>query len=360
MWPAVPSVSGRSRRRSSARGAHDRAASVGLLVGERARVEQQAAVLDAADDRRVAGAQRARRARRRRPGRGRARPTGPSSSSSGSAPPPTRAVRRDRPSPPVASRQRAGARAASVVGSPRRASRAPGSRAARAPGRGRGAASPRARRARACRSAPRARAGGARHAATASARADEQPGLRAAEQLVAGEADERRAGAHRAAHRRLVGEQPARSSASTPEPTSSITGDAEPAQRLDLDLLDEPERAEVRRVRAQDRAGRRRRARARSRRSRVRFVVPTSTSRAPGLRHDLGDPERAADLDQLPARDDDLAPAPASAAAASSTAAAQLLTASAASAPVSSRSSASTWSWREPRSPVVEVDSRFE
>ena len=48
-------------------------------------------------------------------------------------------------------------------------------------------------------------------------------------------------------------------------------------------------------------------------------------------------------------------PGPASAAAASSTAAAPLLTASAASAPVSSRSSASTWAWREPRAPLLEV-----
>ena len=62
-----------------------------LVVGERARVEQQAAVLDAADHRRVGRAQ---------PGRqlvGPSRPLdapppGPGSSSSGSAPPPTRAV----------------------------------------------------------------------------------------------------------------------------------------------------------------------------------------------------------------------------------------------------------------------------
>ena len=53
-------------------------------------------------------------------------------------------------------------------------------------------------------------------------------------------------------------------SASAPEPTSSITGGAELAQRLDLDLRDEPERAEVRRVRAQDRAGVLGRSRARS------------------------------------------------------------------------------------------------
>ena len=50
---------------------------------------------------------------------------------------------------------------------------------------------------------------------------------------------------------------------------------------------------------------------------------------------------------------------PASAAQASSTAAAQLLTAIAACAPVSSRSSASTWAWREPRSPLARSSSRL-
>ena len=197
-----------------------------------------------------------------------------------------------------------------------------------------------------------------RHAAIASLRADEQPGLRAAEQLVAAEAHERGAGAHRAAHRRLVGQQ------------RDVVGEdagadvvdhrhAERAQRLDLDLLDEAERAEVRRVRAQDRAG----ALAERRRvvGQARAVggADLDQPRA-GLRDDLGDAEAAADLDQLAARDDDLAPRPASAAAASSTAAAQLLTASAASAPVSSHSSASTWAWREPRSPVARSSSRFE
>ena len=78
------------------------------------------------------------------------------------------------------------------------------------------------------------------------------------------------------------------------------------------------------------------------------------------LRDHVGDAEAAADLDQLPARDDDLAPGPASAAAASSIAPAQLLTTIAASAPVSSHSSASTWSWREPRSPRSRSYSRFE
>ena len=40
----------------------------------------------------------------------------------------------------------------------------------------------------------------------------------------------------------------------------------------------------------------------------MRLVVPTSTRRAPGAGEHVGNPEAVADLDQLPARDDDLAP----------------------------------------------------
>ena len=40
----------------------------------------------------------------------------------------------------------------------------------------------------------------------------------------------------------------------------------------------------------------------------MRLVVPTSTSLAPALAHDVGNAERAADLDQLAARDDHFAP----------------------------------------------------
>ena len=161
MWPAVPSVSGALVPAPvAARGDRDARRGVGLLVGERARVEQQRGrPAMRADERRVAGAQRARRARRRRPGRGRARRPGPPSSSSGSAPPPTARPRPRRPSPPVASARRC-ARSREARRRRRRASPAPGSRAARARGRGSRRASPRARRARACRSARRAPAGG--------------------------------------------------------------------------------------------------------------------------------------------------------------------------------------------------------
>ena len=150
-----------------------------------------------------------------------------------------------------------------------------------------------------------------------------------------------------------------RSSASTPEPTSSITGALQLAQRLDLDLLDEAEHAEVRWVRAQDRGG--------ALTDRVAVVRQPGAVRGADLHQvgarlgdDLGNAERAADLDQLPARHEHLGPGPAIAATESSTAPAQLLTAIAASAPVSWRSSSATWSCREPRSPLPRSSSRFE
>ncbi len=61
--------------------------------------------------------------------------------------------------------------------------------------------------------------------------ADQQPGLGAAEQLVARAADERRPGAHRLAQPRLARAAPAaRRPGSAPEPMSSITGTPELAQ----------------------------------------------------------------------------------------------------------------------------------
>ena len=249
--------------RSSERGEpHDRApAASASSSAERARVEQQRGRrCDRA--RRPAGRRARSRRRAQRVGAGR---------------PGVERDRRARAARAAAARRRRPARSSATTSAPRsgrarraraarraprapprrrRASRAPGSRAARARGRGRGAASPRARRASSLSIRTRARERVARGSARSASRpADEQPGLRPAEQLVAGEADERRAGAHRAAHRRLVGAARRGRSASAPEPTSSITGAPERAQRLDLDLLDEADRAEVRRVRAQDRAG---------------------------------------------------------------------------------------------------------
>ena len=140
------------------------------------------------------------------------------------------------------------------------------------------------------------------------ARADQQTALRPAQELVGAEAHDRRAGAHGSPDRRLVGQQ------------LDVVGeharadvvddrDAEPAQRLDLDLLGEADGAEVRRVRAQDDAGalaQRRRVVAQPRAVRG---ADLDQQRA-GLSDHLRDAKAAADLDELPARDDDLAPRP--------------------------------------------------
>ena len=156
------------------------------------------------------GSARAQRLQRARPGpRSRSSATaGPSSSSSGSAPPPTLALARidarrrgpirsaqaRRPSPRAPARRR-------------RASPAPGSRGGRARGRGTACsvASSAASESLSIRSA-RARGCAARRR-DGVARPTSRPGLRAAEQLVARAADERRAGGDRAPDRRLVAER---------------------------------------------------------------------------------------------------------------------------------------------------------
>ena len=74
-------------------------------------------------------------------------------------------------------------------------------------------------------------------------------------------------------------------------------------------LLDEADRAEVRRVHAQDRAGVRVARRALRVVGQARAVGrPDLDEPRAGLGDDLGDAEAAADLDELAARDDDLAP----------------------------------------------------
>ena len=186
-----------------------------------------------------------------------------------------------------------------------------------------------------------------RHASIASLRADQQAALRAAQQLVGAEAHDRRAGAHRAAHRRLLGQQ---LDVVGQHARADVVDDRhpEPAQRLDLDLLGEAEGAEVRRVRAQDRRRCARPAPPRSRPaacgwwSRPRPAAPRPAPTTSGMRKP---PPISM---SCPRETTTSRPGPASAAAASSTAAAQLLTASPACAPVTSRSSPSTCAWREP------------
>ena len=147
---AVVDVAGRAdRQRHAANRGGDL---VDLAVGERAAVEQQAAVADDPDHRRLVQAERLRRA----PPRPRRRTT---------AAPPAAARRRRRGRPSPRPRRRRRPRAAPPARErprrPRAACAAPGSRAVRAPAPGRGAASLRARRGRACRCAARGAAGAA-------------------------------------------------------------------------------------------------------------------------------------------------------------------------------------------------------
>ena len=249
MWPAVPSVSGASliagAERAPAAASADR---VDLVVGERARVEQHLAVVDPRDHGGLACAQPRRQRASGAIGASAAPTAGPSSSVSGSAPPPTRATARSRSAPaPIAVAEPARARRPATARSGR-ASPAPESRA-RAPRRVaiQRPASPRAPRATACRSAalgpadecarPRSRRG-----VPSSSPACGPPSSLSPEQQTSAApaaSDRARSGSSPSAPIGLV-------SASTPEPTSSITGDAELAQLLDRDLLDEPERPEVR------------------------------------------------------------------------------------------------------------------
>ena len=232
---------------------------------------------------------------------------GPGSSSSGSAPPPTRAVDATT-SPPVAAASSVGARAEGrVVGVEHREHR---QRAARG---GRIAMQGERRLQRGERQLVDPHGARERMAAARRdglARPDQQAGLRAAEQLVARERRERGAGADRPAHRRLAREQ---LDVLGQHAGADVVdhGHAEAAQLLDLDLLDEADGAEVRRMRAQDRpgllaAGRQRGLVVGAARAVRRAHLDEPRARG---REDLGDPEAAADLDQLPARDDGVAAA---------------------------------------------------
>ena len=199
-------------------------------------------------------------------------------------------------------------RPGSAPRAPRRGGRA--SRAARAASPGPGSA--RARRGGGAASPPAppsdslsirsARASGwARAASTAAARPTSRPACGPPRSLSP---EKHTSAAPAATERRTSGSS--NTAPSAPEPTSSITGTPELAQRLDRHVLDEPELAEVRLVHAQHGA----RVRAQD-----ALVVgePRAVRRShldqprARLRDHVGHPEAAADLDQLAARDDDLA-----------------------------------------------------
>jgi hypothetical protein len=138
------------------------------------------------------------------------------------------------------------------------------------------------------------------------ARADHQAALRAAQQLVGAEAT---TAAPARTDRRTAGSSASSStsSASTPEPTSSMTGTPSSHSASISTSSVKPSVRKFDGWRAQDGA----RALAQSRRvvaRRVRFVVPDlDQARRPPARRPRGC-EAAADLDELPARDDDVAP----------------------------------------------------
>ena len=181
----------------------------------------------------------------------------------------------------------------------------------------RGRPGPDCRAARAILSARRARASGWRaHGGHQVGPAGDHPGLGAAEQLVAGERDQRRAGGQGLAGAGLV-PQPAgarrpargwsrRAGPSRCRPRPAGRGrPARPPRRLD-----EPDHAVVGGVDLQDQGRRRRRHRPRP------VVGPAGAVGGPdldqagaGLGHHVGHPEPAADLDQLAPGHDDL-PAP--------------------------------------------------
>ena len=235
MWPAVPSV--------SARAAVTQARDGRVRVAERAAVEQERPSPRARDGG-IALAQGAAAvgAPSSRTPRG--------SSASGSAPPPTRASRLDDLAA-ERGRERLGAGAHVVERLERHAQHGQPARASAGSRCRRSVASSAASERRSRRSA---RASGWRRQARPRRRADDDPGLRAAEQLVAAEADEV-APRDRPAGVGLAGQHGGREQ--PPEPRSSTTGAGVAPIRGELahlDVVGEADDAVVGRVHAQDRA----------------------------------------------------------------------------------------------------------
>ena len=293
MWPAVPSVSGIvTRARVRRAGPRRRSACAGRAAGGRPRSGRRPAAP------RPAAARRGRR--RETPGTETAT-AGPGSSSSGSAPPPTRATAATiSVSAAIAAASRSArarivtSSAASIASDRDLAAGKIGIAVA-------GAGWPRARRAPSL-SSRSARASGCRRAAsTASARPARIPACGPPRSLSP---EKQTSAAPARTDRRTGGSSPM-------SPRQHAGADvvdhrhAELAQLLDLDLLHEAELAEVRRVDAEDGAGRR---------PDRGLVVgpPGAVGRADldepgaGLGDHLGHPEAAADLDQLAAGDDHL------------------------------------------------------
>ena len=336
-------------RRSPSAPSHRHCAGGGLqlVVRQRAGVEQQPAVLDAADQRRVAGAQRGGE-RVGRVGQGDDRPGQLEQRERAAAD----AARRTRRSPrPRSAPARRSARAAaprrrrsiaSTGISSRRVAMQPQRRLQRGQ---RELVDPQRPGQRVARAPPRPRRRGRRAARPAGRRAACRRRSRPAPRPP------RPSG-------RTAGSSTASSSA--PEPTSSITGTPSSHSASIATSSTNPS------WRKFDGCTRRiapvsaRRSRARSRRAGCGSSCrPRPAARPPGRSRPARGTRRRSPR-AARARRSTSRPGPASAAAASSAAPAPLLTASAASAPVSSRSSSSTCACRDPRAPVPRSSSRFE
>ena len=325
MWPAVPTVSGMREPRRRRRRARRRRA-----CGSRAAACRRGRSRSPAGRTRGAWARATPRPRRRRT----------ASSASGSAPPPTRRTVSST-SPPTAAASRS-ARA-----------RTTGGVLAEHPQHGHLAQRPLGVEVEQQRSlergeaelvdAQRAVQRMPAQALDQVGAADDDSGLRAAEQLVAAEADEVGAGGERVPRRRLVGEvaraRPSRDRRAAARRALAQRRRAPPAVGRSVKPTTRKFDWWTRRSSAvvgPDRS-------ARSRRTRVRFVVPTSTSVAPERASTSGI-RKPSPISISSPRETSTSRPSASAASASSSAAALLLTTIAASAPVSRRRTAATWS----------------
>ena len=313
MWPAVPMTTVIAPPASGRSTALARSASV--LRVDRPQVEHDPAVLDAADDRRVAPRGARPAAGSPTPARRERQPDRRQRSRRAATPADRRAERR-RPS-----RRRAEPRREGI--GPRRAGRRPARRSSARPG-CRAVARP-------ARYSPRvaataaivtlsgrmARASGSRRIrATRSARPTMSPACGPPTSLSPLNVTRSAPAARRSRRHRLVGQtERARCRAGRPMPRSSMTiapcAWASVGDGRRIGCLGEPGHREVRRVDPQDDAcAGPPPAAPRSRPTRVRFVVPTSIEPRAGAPDDLGDPHATADLDELAAGHDDAAATP--------------------------------------------------
>ena len=187
---------------------------------------------------------------------------------------------------------------------------------------------------------------------------DDDPRLRAAEQLVAAEADEVGAGGERTARGRLVRELEQRAGAEVVEQRQAVP--LRHRRELgDRRLLGEADDAEVRLVHAQEERG--------LGRDRALVVGGARAVRRPdldepraGAREHVGDAEAVADLDQLAARDEHLAPLGERGEREQHRGGVVVDDERRLGAGQAAQDRAPTWSWREPRAPAARSYSRFE